>query len=152
MIEYYLILTAHLFGAAVWVGGHLVLAISVLPRALRERRAAIVSDFEAGFERVGLPALAVQILSGLWLADHLLGSPGNWFDDDPVARAVLLKLALLLATGALALHARLRVIPRLTDDTLPVLAAHILAVTIIGVLFVLVGASIRFGGYPLFER
>jgi len=152
VIDFYLVLTAHLLGAAVWVGGHLVLALSVLPRALRDRRAATVSEFEAGFERVGLPALAVQIVTGLWLAEHLLGAPGDWFDDDPIARAVQVKLALLFATGALALHARLRVIPRLSDETLPTLAWHIVAVTVMAVLFVVAGASIRFGGYPLFDR
>jgi putative copper export protein len=151
VLDDYLILSAHLLGAAVWVGGHLVLAIGVLPRAMRERRAALVTDFESRFERAGLTALAVQVASGLWLADRLLGSPGNWFDDNPVAHAVQAKLMLLAGTVVLALHARLRVMPRLTDETLPTLGWHILAVTTMGVLFVLAGASIRFNGYPLFD-
>ncbi|MBI2492153.1 MAG: copper transporter, partial [Candidatus Rokubacteria bacterium] len=70
MSGYRLLVTLHLLGAAVWVGGHLVLSLSVLPRALRTRDPAIIRDFESAFERVGLPALLVQVLTGLWLALH----------------------------------------------------------------------------------
>lgn len=152
MAGYYIALSLHILGATIWAGGHLVLAVSILPAALRDRRAATVSDFERSFERVGLPALAVQILTGLWLAHHLLGAPANWFHDNPIAHVVQVKLGLLAATLGLAVHARLRVIPKLSDDTLPTLAWHIRAVTIAAVLFVLAGASIRFGGYPAFDR
>ena len=111
-----------------------------------------VSEFEQSFERIGLPALAIQILTGLWLAHHLLGSPGNWFRDNPIAHVVQVKLGLLALTLGLAVHARFRVIPKLSDDTLPTLAWHIRLVTLAAVLFVLAGASIRFGGYPAFDR
>jgi putative copper export protein len=151
MRGYYIALSLHLLGAAIWAGGHLTLALTILPRALREQRSAAVSDFEHSFERIGIPALAVQVVSGMWLAHHLLGSPGNWFDDSPVAHVVQVKLGLLALTVGLAIHARLRVIPRLSDMTLPTLAWHIRIVTISAVLFVLAGASIRFGGYPAFN-
>ncbi len=152
MASYYIALALHILGATIWAGGHLVLATTILPRALREHRAAPVSDFEQSFERIGLPALAVQILTGLWLAHHLLGAPGNWFNDNSIAHVVQIKLGLLALTLALAIHARYRVIPKLSDDTLSTLAWHIRLVTIAAVLFVLAGASIRFGGYPAFGR
>lgn len=151
MASYYIALSLHILGATIWAGGHLVLATTILPRALRERRAAAVRDFEQSFERIGLPALAVQILTGLWLAHHLLGAAGNWFHDNPIAHVIQIKLGLLALTLALAIHARVRVVPKLSDDTLPTLAWHIRAVTIAAVLFVLAGASIRFGGYPAFD-
>ncbi len=141
-----------MLGATVWAGGHLVLAVGILPQALRARRASIVTDFERSFERIGMPALAIQIVTGLWLAHHLLGAPGNWFHDNGVAHAVQVKLGLLALTVGLAAHARLRVIPRLSDETLPTLAWHIRVVTLAAVAFVLAGASIRFGGYPVFRR
>lgn len=152
MASYYIALALHILGATIWAGGHLVLATTILPRALREHRAAPVSDFEQNYERIGLPALAVQILTGLWLAHHLLGAPGNWLHDNPLAHVVQIKLGLLALTLALAIHARYRVIPKLSDDTLPTLAWHIRLVTIAAVLFVLAGASIRLGGYPAFDR
>lgn len=151
MASYYIALSLHLVGATIWAGGHLTLALTILPRALRQRSAAIVSDFEQSFERIGLPALGIQILTGLWLAHHLLGSPANWFDDNPIAHVVQVKLGLLVLTVALAAHARFRVIPQLSDTTLPTLAWHIRIVTIAAVLFVLAGASVRFGGYPVFD-
>ena len=61
-------------------------------------------------------------------------------------------LGLLAVTAALALHARFRVIPKLSDATLPALAWHIRIVTLAAVLFVLAGVSVRFGGYPAFNR
>jgi hypothetical protein len=53
---------------------------------------------------------------------------------------------LLAATVALALHARLRLIPRLSDDSLSGLAWHIRAITALAIAFVVVGALIRLGG------
>lgn len=151
MASYYVVLSLHILGATIWAGGHLVLAVTILPNALRQQRAATVSEFEQRFERIGLPALGVQIATGLWLAEHLLGSPDNWFDSNGVGRTVQLKLALLAVTVGLAVHATLRVIPKLSDATLPTLAWHIRIVTVAAVLFVLAGASIRLGGYPVFE-
>lgn len=152
MASYYTILSLHILGAAIWVGGHLVLTLTILPDALRQQRATTVSEFERRFERIGLPALGMQVVTGLWLAHHLLGSPARWFEGNSVARMVQVKLALLAVTTGLAVHARLRVIPKLCDATLPTLAWHIRTVTLAAVLFVLAGASIRFGGYPVFDR
>lgn len=64
-MTYRLLVALHLLGAAVWVGGHLVLSISVLPRALRARDPGIIREFESGFERLGIPALLVQVVTGL---------------------------------------------------------------------------------------
>lgn len=152
MLTSYALLCAHILGACIWVGGHLVLALGVLPRALAARDSTIVTEFEARFERLGLPALVLQVVTGLWLAERLLGSPDNWFGSGPIARVIQIKLLLLVATLLLAAHARLRLIPQLNNDTLPALAWHIRAVTSVAVLLVLAGATIRFGGYPLVNR
>lgn len=151
MASYYTALSLHILGAAIWAGGHLVLAMTILPQALRAGRAATVSEFEQRFERIGLPALAMQIVTGVWLAEHLLGSPDHWFSSNPTARVVQVKLGLLAVTLGLAVHARLRVIPKLSDATLRTLAWHIRIVTLAAALLVLAGASIRFGGYPAFR-
>jgi putative copper export protein len=146
-VTYRLLVALHLLGATVWVGGHLVLSLSVLPRALRARDPAIIRDFESGFERLGIPALFLQIVTGLWLAYHWTPHLEDWFSlSTPPARLVAIKLALLAATVALALHARLRVIPRLDASTLRVLAYHVVAVTVLGVALLVVGVGIRTGG------
>lgn len=148
---YYVILTLHLLGAAIWTGGHIVLASRVLPRALREKKADLIRAFEEPYESIGMPALFTQIITGLLLAHRLLGAPTNWFADSGIARVVQVKLLLLAGTAALAIHAKTRVIPRLRDDNLIVLGWHIRAVTVLGMLFVLAGASLRLGGYPWFN-
>ena len=145
-MTYRLLVSLHLLGAAVWVGGHLVLSLSVLPRALRAHDPAIIREFESGFERLGIPALLVQIVTGLWLAYHWAPHVAGWFSPStPQARLVLIKLVLLAATVALAIHARLRVIPQLDRETLRVLAYHVVAVTLLGVALLVVGVAIRTG-------
>lgn len=144
---YALMLFLHVLGATVWTGGHLVLALTWLPRVLRERSPEQLLRFEQGYERIGMPALALQIVTGLWMAYQMVPSVAQWLSPDtPVARAIALKLVLLLCTALIAAHARLRVIPRLSADTLPLMAWHVGAVTLLSVGFVAVGVSLRFGG------
>ena len=144
---YALMLFLHVLGATVWTGGHLVLALTWLPRVLRERSTEQLLRFEQGYERIGMPALVLQIVTGLWMAYQMVPSVAQWLSPDtPVARAIALKLVLLLCTALIAAHARLRVIPRLSADTLPLMACHVAAVTLLSVGFVAVGVSLRFGG------
>ena len=144
---YALMIFLHVLGATVWTGGHLVLALTWLPRVLRERSPEQLLRFEQGYERIGMPALVLQIVTGLWMAYQMVPSVAQWLSPDtPVARAIALKLVLLLCTALIAAHARLRVIPRLSADTLPLMAWHVGAVTLLSVSFVAVGVSLRFGG------
>jgi putative copper export protein len=136
------LIVMHVLGAAVWTGGHIVLAVGFLPAALRERDPQIITGFESRFERIGIPALVIQVITGVLLAWPLLSNP-----DEPigahVAGSLGVKLVLLLVTLALAAHARLRLIPRLRPDNLGTLAIHIVAVTVVAILFVVVGVAIR---------
>lgn len=136
----------HVLAATVWTGGHLVLAFTVLPRALQARDPQILLAFEARFERIGMPALVVQVVSGLWLAHTLVPDVAAWFAaSSPPARLIAFKLLLLVVTVLTALDARLRIIPRLSAQTLPALARRVYLVTVVSVLFVLVGVSFRGG-------
>lgn len=142
------ILLLHVLAATVWTGGHLVLAIAILPRVLAERSPAKLLEFESAYERVGIPALLVQVATGLWLAHRLVPEPGRWLAfADPVATLVGVKLLLLATTVAFALDARLRLIPRLSEQNLGALAWHIVPVTIVSVLFVVVGVAFRTGWF-----
>jgi putative copper export protein len=141
-----LTLFLHLLAATVWTGGHLILALAILPRVLRSRSAAELLQFESAYERIGLPALLIQVISGLMLAHSLSPDLTRWFDfDDPVGRLIGLKLGLLFLTAAFAIDARLRLIPKLDASRLNSLAWHIVPVTVISVLFVVVGLSFRTG-------
>lgn len=140
MYKYALLL--HLLCATIWTGGHLVLATTVLPRALRARDPRILQDFEQGFERIGMPALLLQILTGLYMA-HTLLPPSQWLDSHLVAHLIQIKLGLLLLTLLTALDARFRVIPHLSAATLPAMGRRIAFVTTLSVLFVVTGLSFR---------
>ena len=143
---YGILLLLHVLAATIWTGGHLVLAIAVLPQVLRERSPARLLQFESRYERIGIPALLVQVVTGLWLAYHLLPDAGQWFNlDNPVARPIAAKLFLLAVTMAFAIDARLRLIPNLSEKNLVAMAWHIVPVTIVSVLFVVVGVSFRTG-------
>jgi len=145
---YRLLITLHLLGASIWIGGHIVLVTAVLPRALKGRDPAIVRNFEAGFERIGIPALLIQVVTGLWLAYYWLPRVSAWFTfDSSLSRLIAAKLILLAATVALALHARLRLIPQLNAARLNLLAFHIFAVTILSIAFLVVGVGIRTRGF-----
>lgn len=145
---YEILLLLHVLGATVWTGGHLVLALTVLPRVSRDGAVEELRRFEAGYERIGIPALLLQVVTGVLLARRWASDPGRWFDfGDPYGRLVGLKLLLLAATLALALHARLRLIPRLHAGNLRALAWHVVPVTLLAVLYVVVGLSFRTGWF-----
>ncbi len=142
------VLLLHVLGATVWTGGHLVLALAVLPRALAARDPRILLAFESAFERVGMPALLVQVATGLWMAKDFVPDPRDWLAfGDRASTLVGLKLVLLAVTVAAALDARLRLIPRLDARTLPALARRVVLVTVVSVLFVAVGVAFR-GAIP----
>lgn len=144
---YRLLVALHLLGAAVWVGGHLVLSLVVLPQALRARDASIVREFESGYERIGLPALLLQVITGVWLALHWVPDMRSWLTPASLhGWLVVVKLGLLAATLALAAHARFRLVPALDARGLSTLAYHIVGVTLLGVAMLITGVAIRTGG------
>jgi hypothetical protein len=142
-----LLVIVHALAATVWTGGHLVLDLGVLPRALRAQSAAAIRAFEEVFEPLGLTALAVQVLTGLWMGwIDVPGFRGLLNPANPIGMLVGVKLLLLAGTAALAVHARLRLIPNHTDDNLSGLAWHIRDINTLAIAFVLVGGLIRLGG------
>ena len=146
MYKYTLLL--HVLAATVWTGGHLVLAITVLPRVLKERSPSDLLRFESAYEKVGIPALIIQVVTGVWLAHNLMPDIGMWFSfDNPISRLISVKLGLLLLTALFAVDARLRIIPNLTEQNLMSLAYHIIPVTVFSVMFVIVGVAFRIGGF-----
>ncbi|NIM50135.1 MAG: copper resistance protein CopD [Gemmatimonadales bacterium] len=144
---YKYLLLIHVLGATIWTGGHLVLALTVLPKALKTRNVEAIRQFESGYERIGMPALFVQVITGIWLAYRVLPDPAAWFSfGSHTSTHILLKLVALTLTLILAMHARLRIIPRLDERRLTLLGYHIVSVTILAVIFVILGVSFRTGG------
>ena len=144
MFNYLLIL--HLLGAAIWTGGHLILALVILPKVLSSRNLDALLQFEQQFEKIGMPALAIQIITGLWMAHNILPNVSAWFAfDNDISILIGIKLILLLMTATVAMHARFWVIPRLSADNLNGFAVNIFLVTLLSVTFVVIGTLFRTG-------
>ncbi|KGF72735.1 copper resistance protein CopD [Neosynechococcus sphagnicola sy1] len=142
-----ILVIVHTLGATVWTGGHLVLAVMVLPKALKSCNPALIHNFEESFEPLGLTALVLQGITGLWLTwIYFPGLQDFWKFDGFLSTYIAIKLGLLLLTLGLAIHARFFIIPRLYQETLNSLAYHIVGVTTLAVLLVILGAGIRLGG------
>lgn len=140
------IIILHLLGASIWVGGHLVLLFSVLPLAMKRKDPDIVLRFEEHYERVGIPALLIQLITGIWLANRFVPGilPAFTFDD-PIRFSVAVKLLLLSATLGLGIHARLRIIPRLASESLPFLAGHVLLINALAIAMLVLGVILHTG-------
>jgi putative copper export protein len=144
---YHLYLILHLIAACIWIGGHILLLFRYLPEALKNNSIEIITDFEKKFERIGLPALLIQVITGILLAYHYNVTISKWFNfENQIEKVISLKLLLLFITLILAIHARLFIIPKLNQGNLKHLAWHILLINIIGITMLVLGSFIRFGG------
>ncbi|MBT8209942.1 MAG: CopD family protein [Eudoraea sp.] len=137
------IIFIHILAATVWTGGHLILSIGFLPKALKNKDFGIIEWFESRFEPIGLPALLILILTGIYITTVYAPDFFQLSWQDHYTRHILLKFGLMLLTLLLAVHARFFLIPK---KALIPLAIHIIAVTLFSVLFVLLGFSARSGG------
>lgn len=149
-MDHHLLLIIHLLCAALWVGGHLLLIFAYLPQALKTKDQNIILNYEKKYEAIGMTALVLLVISGVLMAYKYNVSIEYWFHfDSPIEKVVSTKLLLLLLTVAFALSAQFRVLPKLKNDPnkLPEMTFHIVAVTLIGVLMLVFGTFIRFGGF-----
>jgi putative copper export protein len=148
-MSHHLLLIIHLLSATVWVGGHLLLVFGYLPQALKEKNQNIILNYERKYEPVGMTSLVLLIITGILMAYRYGVGIEYWFQfETPIEKVVSTKLTLLLVTVLFALSAQFRVLPKLkiSADKLPEMTFHIVSVTIIGVLMLIFGSFVRFGG------
>lgn len=146
-MKHHLLLILHLFAATIWIGGHIVLCIGYMPKALKQKDPSIITSFEKSYEKIGLPALLVLVITGVMLSYNYNVKITDWFSfKASVERVISIKLTLLLCTLALAIHARIFIIPKLSTKTLKLMGAHIVAITLIGIAMMVIGTFVRFGG------
>lgn len=70
-------LILHLLGASIWVGGHLYLLIRLMPGFIRHNDVVGFLKFEKSYEPLGMGALAVQVVTGLYMM-HDIVPVGMW--------------------------------------------------------------------------
>jgi hypothetical protein len=108
----------------------------------------MIHDFEEHYEKIGIPALLVQVITGIWLALRYVPDWRAWFSLASFpANHIALKLLCLLLTILLALHARLVLLPKGVEaNSMRQLGLHILGVTALAVIFAWLGVGFRTGG------
>lgn len=144
---FHVVLILHIIGASIWAGGHIILLFVFLPKALKEKNFKIIETFEIRFEKIGIPSLISQIVTGVILAYHYNVNFLIWFSfSTPIEKVVSIKLLLLILTLILAIHAKFFIIPKLNNSNLFNLGIHITLITLTAVSMLIIGTFIRFGG------
>ena len=138
------ILFLHILSATIWTGGHLILATVILPKVLKTGDVDGLMAFEKNYEKIGMPALLIQIITGFYLVYSIVPDVSQWlsFSDFNTTR-IGIKISLLIVNILFALSAKFFVIPKLRKKTLPLMAFHIISVTLIGIAFVFIGSSFK---------
>lgn len=140
---YAILVFIHIIAASIWAGGHLILAIRILPKALKKNDFSIIQNFEKSYEPIGIPAFLILFVTGFWLIFIRIPNFSDWFSfHEHLPKHLLIKCILLIITLVLAVQARFFLIP---NKKLKPLAVHIILVTLVAVLFVLTGVSLRTG-------
>ncbi|WP_066801118.1 hypothetical protein [Moraxella oblonga] len=141
-------LILHLFGASIWVGGHLYLLIRLMPNFVRQNDIKGFLAFEKSYEPLGMTALAIQIITGLYMMNDI--APFRLWGEPMGFLTALIhgKLTWLALTVITALHARFRVVKHLengtyTNKTLTVMHIHVGLICLWSVAFVITGALFR---------
>ena len=104
----------HVLSACIWFGGYVAMCFIVLPKAKRSKDPEHFIEFERSFQKIGLPALVAQLITGPILAMRFIPNPVNWFtfqtaDQDHVAS----KIIFLFVIMVLVFRMHSNTIPRL---------------------------------------
>lgn len=142
------LLILHGIAAAVWLGGLAVLVLGYLPEAWRTRDPRLLVDAISRFDRLGLPALIVAIITGCILAYHWLPETALWFNRElPHGAAILTKFSLLILALLIYAYQRARVLPTLGPERIPRLGLCLTLQLILAALLLVAGSAFRFTGY-----
>lgn len=148
-MPHHLLLIIHLICVCIWVGGHLYLALRLLPVILKKKDAAPLFEFGEKFEPLGLIALLLIIITGVWMAIQLNIEPSQWFQfGNPMEKTISIKIILLVSMLLLALSVRTRINPKIktSPQKLPELAIHIILINLISLTMLILGTYLRYGG------
>lgn len=142
-----IILIIHLLAATVWVGGHLILLLRYVPKAIKNKSLDELSAFRKNFEPVGMPSLFILIITGIIMAYDYNVTIDKWFlFENAIEKIVSIKLILLFISLCLAFITIKFVLPSI-DKLSPFLLYFIIfLVTTIAVTMLILGSLVRVGG------
>lgn len=126
----------------------MILSIGFLPKAFKHKNPGIVTGFEKSYEKTGLPALLLLVITGVMLSCRYDVTISDWFSFKTfIEKVISTKLTLLFCMLGLAIHARLFIIPKLNVKSLNFMAIHIIVITLIGITMMTIGTFLRFWGF-----
>lgn len=142
-----IILIIHLLAATIWVGGHLILAIRYVPKAITTKSLEELSIFRKNFEPIGIPSLLTLIITGILMAYDSNIPFEKWFSfENSIEKIVSVKIILLLISLSLAFITTKYILPFI-DKLSPFLLYFIIfLVTTIAVTMFILGSLVRIGG------
>lgn len=147
---YQILLIVHIIAASIWVGVHLYLFVRLMPRFVRNQDVAAFLQFEKSYEPLGLLALAVQVITGVYMLNAMVPM-SQWLAPlGQLGGLIYAKLFWLLLTIITALHARLRVVARFEKGvhdakTMRLMMVHVGLICLWAIAFVVTGVAFRFG-------
>ena len=142
-----ILLIVHLIAATIWVGGHLILAIGFLPKAIKNKDINEIKVFKDKFESVGMPALLILILTGILMSYDYNVTFSKWFSfSNGIESIVSIKIILVLITFCLAIFAQFYIFPKLTQKNFHRVTLLIIGITLIAVIMLVLGSLVRIGG------
>ena len=143
--QIYLIL--HLLAATIWVGGHLLLLLRYVPKAIKSKSLEELSAFRKNFEPVGMPSLFILIITGILMAYDYNITFEKWFlFENSIEKIVSIKLILLFISLTLAFITIKFVLPSINKISPFILYFIIFLVTTIAVTMLVLGSLVRVGG------
>lgn len=146
-MKHHLVLLLHLLAATIWVGGHLILLLRYVPKAIRTKKLDEISFFRKNFEPVGIPSLIVLLITGIIMSYDFGVSIDQWFSfQNPIEKVISIKLLLLIFSIMMAISAVKFIFPKLRDKPTTLLYLLITVVTLIAVTMVVLGSLFRIGG------
>ena len=108
-------LILHLLGATIWVGGHLYLLIRLMPNFIKNNDVASFLAFEKSYEPLGMTALAVQVITGVYMLNNILPISLWWSPMGTLTALIHAKLTWLVLTILTAMSARFGVVAKLEN-------------------------------------
>jgi len=144
---YKLLVILHILGAAILVGTNLVLMLSVIPKAKKAGDIGIIKGFLAGVGQMGVHGLAVQLITGLWLASPMFKAISTAFQmKDVFMTHVAAKVVIMIVITVLVIVMRRKIAPKLSMETLGGFTATVGIITVLGIFMVALGVGLRTGG------
>ncbi len=145
-IERSILVILHILGASIWIGGMLIMALGVLPKAKKAKDAALLKNYEGSFHILGMIALTIQFLTGFRLAMIYAGGMKGLFDfSSHPAVLFIWKLVLILITMGLFVVFKKKTLSVLDNSNISSASTLIWVLTLISITLMVLGLGFSRG-------